>query len=224
MTRSLKLYPGSWRSRYGDEMEALLEERPPGHREHLDLLRGALDAWLHPATPSRVPAAAALIGGGLWTIAAAAVIAQPTPADWPGYITEVLGVAIVAATFLLIATLGVAMRAGGRGRRAGTMALALTIVGYPAWIGALAATTAGVLDGPALAGAQTLAMLGGTLVGVVLVRTGDLAVGFLVLIGSVAMLLPWTIAWLPLGASWNAVGWVLLIERSRAPGTGWRPT
>lgn len=57
-----------------------------------------------------------------------------------------------------------------------------------------------------------------------LVRVGDLAVGFLVLVGSVAMLLPWTIAWLALGASWNAVGWVLLIERWRSPGTGWRLT
>jgi hypothetical protein len=224
MTAWLKLYPGSWRARYADEMEALLEERRPGTRERFDLLRGAADAWLHPPTPSHVPAASALIGGGLWTIAAAAVITQRTPADWPGYIADVLGVAILAATFLFVATLGISLRAGGRGRRFGTVALALTIVGYTAWITALAATAAGTLDGSALAAAQTLAMLGAALVGVVLVRVGNLAVGFLVLVGSVAMLLPWTIAWLALGASWNAVGWVLLIERWRSPGTGWRLT
>jgi len=224
MTAWLRLYPGPWRARYGDEMEALLEERRPGPRERLDLLRGAVDAWLHPPAPSRVPAASALIGGGLWTIAAAAVITQPTPADWPGYIADVLGVAILAVCFLFVATLGVSLRAEGRGRRAGTVAVALTLVGYPAWIAALVATAAGTLDGSALAAAQTLAMLGAALVGVVLVRVGDLAVGFLVLVGSVAMLLPWTIAWLALGASWNAVGWVLLIERWRSPGTGWRLT
>jgi hypothetical protein len=224
MTRWLRLYPGSWRARYGDEMEALLDERRPGPRERLDLVRGAADAWLHPSTSSRVPPIAALIGGGLWTVAAAAVLAQPTPADWPGYIADVLGIAILGAGFLFVATLGISLRADGRGRRFGTLAVALTVVGYPAWIAALVATAGGTLDGPALAAAQTLAMLGAALVGVVLVRLGDLAVGFLVLGGSVAMLLPWTVAWLALGASWNAVGWVLLIERHRAPGTGWRTT
>jgi len=224
MTALLRLYPRSWRARYRDEMEALLEKRRPGPRERLDLLRGAVDAWLHPAAPSLVPAASALIGGGLWTVAAAAVLTQPTPADWPGYIADVLLVAFLAAAFMFIATLGIALRTGGRGRRPGTVALALTIVGYPAWIAALAATAAGSLDGPALAAAQTLAMLGSALIGAVLLRVGDPAVGFLVLVGSAAMLLPWTVAWLALGASWNAVGWVLLIERRRTPGTGWRPT
>lgn len=224
MTRLLRLYPGSWRDRYRDEMEALLEERKPGRRERIDLLRGAADAWLHPASPSRVPAAAALLGGGLWTVAAAAVITQPTPADWPGYTADVLGLAIPGAAFLFVATLGVSLRAGVRAGRPGAAAMALAIVGYPAWIGALVATAAGGLDGPPLAAAQTLAMLGAALVGAVLVRVGDLAVGFLVLVGSAAMLLPWTVAWLALGASWNAVGWILLIERRRSRGTGWRLT
>ena len=222
MRALLRLYPGAWRSRYGDEMEALLEQRPPGRRERLDLLRGALDAWLHPATRSRVPATAALIGAGLWTITAAAVNTQPTPADWPGYLSEVLGVALLAAVFLLIATLGCALRANGRGRRPGTIAIWLTVVGHVAWIAALAATASGVLDSPVLAAAQALAMLGAALVGAVLVRIGDLAVGFLILVGSAAMLLPWTLTWFVLGATWNGVGWLLVVERSRRPGTGWR--
>lgn len=222
MSALIRLYPATWRSRYGDEMEALLEDRRPGFRERVDLVRGAFDAWIHPAVPSRVPAIAALVGGGLWTVAAAAVVTQPTPADWPGYIADVLDVAIVAAGFLLVATLGCALRAGGRGRRPGMAAVALTVVGYLAWIGALAATAMGELNGPALAAAQTLAMLGSAFVGVVLVRVGDPAVGFLILFGSAAMLLPTTVTWLVLGVAWNAVGWLLLIERSRNPGTGWR--
>jgi hypothetical protein len=44
----LWLYPASWRRRYRPEMEALLEESPATPRGLLDLLRGALDAWLHP--------------------------------------------------------------------------------------------------------------------------------------------------------------------------------
>jgi len=222
MSSLLKLYPGAWRSRYEDEMDALLDDRPPGVRERVDLVRGALDAWLHPATPSRVPAGTALVGGGLWTVAAAGVITQPTPADWPGYTADILWLALLAAGFLLVATLGCALRAGGRGRRPGTAAVALTIFGYLAWIGALAATATGGLDGPGLAGAQTLAMLGSVVVGVVLLRAGDAAIGFLILVGSCGMLLPWTGTWLVLGISWNAVGWQLMLERSRHLGPGWR--
>ena len=222
MTALLRLYPGSWRSRYRDEMEALLEDRRPGPGERVDLVRGALDAWLHPAAPSRVPASAALVGGGLWTVTAAAVNTQPTPPDWPGYIAGVLGLALMAAVFLLVATLGCVLRAGSRGRRPATIAVAITMVGYLAWIAALAATATSGLDGPPLAAAQSLAMLGSALVGAVLVRAGDVSIGFLILVGSAAMLLPLTITWLALGASWNAVGWLLVVERSRRPGPGWR--
>jgi hypothetical protein len=224
MTALLKLYPSAWRARYGEEMEALLEDRRPGPRERVDLIRGALDAWVHPAARSRVPAAAAFVGGGLWTVVAAAVVTQPTPADWPGYIADTLGLAVLAACFLLVATLGISLRPGGRGRRLGMAAVALTIVGYLAWISALVATAAGGLPGPALAAAQTFAMLGAALVGVVLVRIGDVAIGLFVLVGSTAMLLPWTVGWLALGASWNAVGWLLHIERSRSTGSGWTLT
>lgn len=216
------LYPRAWRDRYGDEMEALIEAATLRRRARVDLVRGALDAWLHPPAPSRVPAVAALIGGGLWTVAAAAVVFQPAPPDWPGYIVEILGLTLLAAGFLLIATLGCALRAGDRGGRAMAVAVALTIAGYLAWIGAIAATAAGVLDGPALAAAQTAAMLGSTLVGAVLVRVATEPIGLLVMTGPIAMLMPWTVSWLVLGAAWTAVGWLLVVERLRRPGSGWR--
>ena len=216
------LYPRAWRERYGDEMEALLEAAPLRRRDRVDLVRGALDAWLHPPARSRVPAVAALVGGGLWTVAAAAVVFQPAPPDWPGYVVEILGLSLLAAGFLLIATLGCALRAGDRGGRAMAVAVALTIAGHVAWIGALAATAAGVLDAPALAAAQTAAMLGSTLVGAVLVRASAEPIGLLVMTGPIAMLIPWTVSWLVLGASWTAVGWLLLVEQSRRPDSGWR--
>ena len=52
MTRLVDLYPVAWRARYEDEFLALLAERPPvtiGDR--FDLIRGALDARLHPQVP-----------------------------------------------------------------------------------------------------------------------------------------------------------------------------
>jgi hypothetical protein len=44
--RLLLLYPRAWRERYGDEFLALLGEGPLSAREWVDVLRGAMDAWL----------------------------------------------------------------------------------------------------------------------------------------------------------------------------------
>ncbi len=42
----MRLYPAAWRARYGDEFEAILEERPLGPFDVADILLGALDAQL----------------------------------------------------------------------------------------------------------------------------------------------------------------------------------
>ena len=42
----LRCYPASWRARYGDEFEAILDERPLGPFDVADILLGALDARL----------------------------------------------------------------------------------------------------------------------------------------------------------------------------------
>ena len=216
------LYPPAWRERYGDEMRALIEAGPLRRRDRLDLLRGALDAWLHPSTPSRIPALGALIGGGLWTVAAAGVVFQPAPPDWPGYLAEIVVLALVAAAFLLVATLGCALRVGDTGGRWMALAVVLSVTGYLAWIAALAATVGGMTGGVTLAAAQTLAMLGTTLVGASLVRAGDEVVGVLIVTGAVAMLIPWTGTWLVFGATWTAVGIILGMERSGLSGDRWR--
>lgn len=48
MSRLIGLYPASWRARYETELRALLADRPPTRRDRVDLVRGALDARLHP--------------------------------------------------------------------------------------------------------------------------------------------------------------------------------
>jgi hypothetical protein len=81
MKRLVRLYPLAWRERYGDEMEALLEERAPGPFEIADLLLGALDAHLHLRVlahhsehrkgitmTGRIAGLAAIVGGLLWTL------------------------------------------------------------------------------------------------------------------------------------------------------------
>jgi hypothetical protein len=218
MRALLKLYPSTWRARYGDEMEALLEARRPDRRERLDLVRGALDAWVHPAKPSLAPILAALIGGGLWTVVATAVLVQPAPLDWPGYLAEVLPLAAVAACCLLVAVLGCSLRAGEARSRAGGLATALVLVGYLAWIGLLGASILGVVGSAALAAAQALAMIGTIAVGLILVRSGDEPIGFLLVAAPVAMLAPWTATWLAYGAAWTVIGLAMWLDRASRTG------
>lgn len=57
--RLLRCYPRAWRERYAEEMEATLDQHDVTGMTLVDLLRGALDAYLHPVLlpDGSVPAA-----------------------------------------------------------------------------------------------------------------------------------------------------------------------
>lgn len=217
----LGLYPRTWRRRYGDEVAVLLDDSPPGIRVGADLVRGALDAWLHPPSPSRVPVVAALAGGGLWTVVAAATVFQPVPLDWPGYLADTLALALLAVVTLLVATIGCAVRIADERQRTTIVVTAVAIAGYLAWIVALAGALAGLSDAPTVAAAQTVALAGTAFVGILLVRAGDQWIGVLLLGGSTAMIIPWTPTWLAFGAAWTAVGLALAVGRARIVPDPW---
>ncbi len=76
----IRCYPARWRARYGDEFEAVLEERQLGPFDVADILLGALDAQLrlrgHGVDTQkarrftmslRIGGIAAIIGAPLWT-------------------------------------------------------------------------------------------------------------------------------------------------------------
>lgn len=214
----LRVYPRWWRDRYGDEVGAVLDAGPRRPGDRADLLRGAVDAWLHPSVPSRIPALGALVGGGLWTAASAGIVVQPVPPDWPGYLADVLGVVLVAVAFLLVAVVGIAIRGFDAAGRAMGLLIWVTVAAYGGWFLALAGSMSAVTDGPTLAVAQTLAMIATAAVGVLLVHVGDERIGSLVLLAGVTLLIPWTGAWLAFGAEWTAIGIVLLAERPRRIG------
>ena len=78
----IRCYPARWRARYGDEFEAILEERALGPFDVADILLGALDAQLRLrrrgaditqgrgfSMSLRIGGIAAIIGGGLWPAA-----------------------------------------------------------------------------------------------------------------------------------------------------------
>ena len=55
-------------------------------------------------------------------------------------------------------------------------------------------------------------MVGTTFVGVVMVRAGLDGLGPLVMLASIAMLVPWIVMWLVFGAAWTAIGIILATE------------
>lgn len=81
MNRLIELYPRAWRDRYELEFLGIMEARKPSLGDRVDVVRGAIDARLHPqvaATGSDAPAPAgsarlggvlAVIGGSLWAVA-----------------------------------------------------------------------------------------------------------------------------------------------------------
>lgn len=218
MSALLRLYPPAWRERYGDEMTSLLESRPLGWSDRVDLATGAVDAWLHPARPSRVPTIAALLGGGLWTVIATAVLLQPAPPDWPGYLAETLPIALLASLALLVATVGCALRLGDGGGWTAPVIVAVAVVGSLAWSVALALALSSGVSPALLAAAQSVAMAGMTLIGSRLVLAGDLAVGIPLVSGAVGMLVPWAAGWLVFGTAWTAIGIVLWLGHLTRPG------
>jgi hypothetical protein len=115
MSLLVRLYPASWRERYGDEMAAVLADRPPGPFDVADLLLGALDAHLHlrglgnrsehrKGIPMslRLAGLVAIIGGALWTVVL--VLASLSSAE---------GLEKISQTLLLVA--GIALLAGVAG-------------------------------------------------------------------------------------------------------------
>ena len=188
----------------------MLEQAQIGRRAWLDLARGALDARLH--SSSRWPAAAALMSGAMWTIAGVAVVGQPVPPDWPGYLVDILPLTLVAVVAGLIAVIGCWARQSDVGGRLGAVGALLALTGHVGWAVALAAVMAGTGSGLLVVACQAIALSGCVLIGLVLVQTQDLPIGAAILLASAIMFFGWPAAWLGFGLAWTIVG-VLLVAR-----------
>jgi hypothetical protein len=57
VTWLIRLYPPAWRRRYGRELAELLAAQPASFRTAVDLVAGAVDAWLNPQSSTAVTAA-----------------------------------------------------------------------------------------------------------------------------------------------------------------------
>ena len=88
MTRLIGLYPQAWRDRYEDEYLALLAERRPDPLDRLDIVRGAVDARLHPQVQGAPVAPEPPVVRGPW----------PVRAGW----LTLLGGVLWIATFVVV--------------------------------------------------------------------------------------------------------------------------
>lgn len=86
----LRLYPRRWRERYGDEVEALLDETPGEPRRTVDLARGAVDAHRRQ-------------GVGHLLVAGAVLLLSDVAIGWLNYHAsddvQVVALALVVAAF-----------------------------------------------------------------------------------------------------------------------------
>jgi hypothetical protein len=62
VTWLLKLYPPAWRRRYGREFSELIATQSASFGMVVDLVAGAIDAWIHPQSSTVVPATSDAIG------------------------------------------------------------------------------------------------------------------------------------------------------------------
>lgn len=186
----------------------MLEQVRLDGRGRLDLLRGAIDARLHGS--ARIPAVAALVAGGLWTWAGTTVAGQPAPPDWPGYTIDVLPLAIVATGAAVPGVIGCWAKRSDVSGRAGSLAIAIAVLGLLLWVAALSAALTGIGYGWQTAAAQAVGILGLVLVGLATLRAGEDQMGALLVLAPPLMLIPWAGSWLMFGLGWTLVGWVLL--------------
>ena len=111
MNRLIRLYPAAWRERYGEELAALLVERPPTFADRIDIVRGALDARMHAQVPGRpiprshrLPGIAALAAGLAYSAFFIGVAVPVVDSEEWGAFTNLIGVAIVLAFISLPGT------------------------------------------------------------------------------------------------------------------------
>ena len=108
----LSLYPRSWRERYGEEFAELLAARPPTLGDRIDIVRGAVDARLHPQvrssehTTDRVPDRFAIAPlGGLVAFAGALLIMANGPVqndEYGSYRDGMAGLPFIILAFVLL--------------------------------------------------------------------------------------------------------------------------
>ncbi len=189
MSRLMRLYPASWRERYEAEFIGTLEERPVGLAGSVDIVRGAIDAHLHPE----------LIGGAphIWTHRLPGLMATAAGLVWSWFYLRIVVAApeewgygvLIAMLLMLLAVMGDYM--APHARRIGLTVSALISAAVLAGVQPLSVIGDGMLNF-ALGAAAALLLSGGMLT-LAALRAGIGAGGRWLLIAG-GLLVPVTIA------------------------------
>jgi hypothetical protein len=220
--RLLALYPTDWRVRYEPEVAWILGQEPLTMRGRVDLVRGAIDAHLHPAEPSPLPIIAAITGGAMLAAHAIALALQPVPPDWPGYLEEALPLVGLGVAALVPALVGLWLKLGDADGAVGRVGIVLAVAGHVAWLAALAVAALRIEYGPLTAVASSIAMAGAALLGVALAGAGRLRLGVLLATAALAGLAPPALGWPLMAAAWTGLGLVLVLEFGAPRSGGFR--
>jgi hypothetical protein len=218
--RFVALYPRPWRDRYGDELQEVLEQDGSGFRTRLDLIRGAIDAHLHPAARSPIPVVAALSASAFAAAHAIGLASQPVPTEWPGYLEDALPLIIASVAFLIPALIGLWLRLGDADGALGRVGVLLAVVGHAAWLVALLAAAARFGYGPLTAAAASTAMVGTAALGVALVGRSEVVLGLVVATAALAGVAPPALGWPLFAAAWTLVAAILVVDFARGPEPG----
>jgi hypothetical protein len=217
--RLLALYPPGWRARYELEVAWVLEREPLTVLGALDLLRGALDARLHPDSPSPLPVVATVGAAGLLAAHAIALAVQPVPLDWPGYLDEALPLAAIGVAMLIPAVVGMWLKLGDADGILGRLAVVLALAGHVAWLAAIIAAALRIEYGALTAIAATVAMAGTAGLGVALAGAGYLVLGGLLTAAALAGVAPPVLGWPLFAVAWSTIGLRLLLDFGRVSPT-----
>ena len=206
MSGLVRLYPQAWRDRYEAEILELLAERPASLADRLDLIRGAIDAHLHPQDGWPMP----------WTHRLPGVVVAVTGLLWLGaFVSAAASVESLTGTLLGLGMMTMFIALPGD-----YLSVYKRQVGAGIGAFALALVVANVVDWPA-AGPITLAALIGLLAGtltIVAIRSGlDTRSRWLMLAVLVVLPVGGSLGLLAAGGTLGAllvllypVGWTLL--------------
>jgi hypothetical protein len=229
----LRLYPSAWRDRYGAELADLIAARPPSRRDQLDIVRGALDAHLHPqladaparrvgGTSDRVLAFGAVAVGALFsTWAGIIMVASPRWGELGSVGNDIValsyGAGLLGAIIAIGVLLGIVYRHVVDLRPIGAIGALVAAAGFLAMIANAGATavpllvlgTLGMSPGLARAVGRTVALL-------VVGSTLFLASAMFGFVGSGGQELLWLWMLAGYGPSWVLLG----VSLRRGPRAG----
>lgn len=108
--RLLRLYPRAWRDRYGDEFLEMVGSEPLQLQQVIDIVSGAIDAWLSPDVRGATRATAQSTGGT--TMAKTVSVCEKNQVRYTVR-DGLIGAAMIIAGSLLSVLLGTALKRNG---------------------------------------------------------------------------------------------------------------